>query len=221
MLWCPFYPRERGLCVKVAPCVSVWASFCWASASPCGYTEAPTERDITYRNRRANFSITSAKVRCSYLYHIGRHWAVRIITGLLWAMGQAFGGIGLLRFLEQVKSGFLSDRALGGIWAFLFIIVLLWFFYKVLLATCAGSTSHSVELQRHLAVILKRRLSVHIWAFFYWYIIYSARSTTHVTRWFITTSLFPSESAVPASSSTDNNHIVDIVVVVAYTVHGR
>jgi hypothetical protein len=38
------------------------------------------------------------------------------------------------------------------------------------------------------------------------YIIYSARSTTHVTRWFITTSLFPSESAVPASSSTDNNH---------------
>jgi hypothetical protein len=35
------------------------------------------------------------------------------------------------------------------------------------------------------------------------YIIYSARSTTHVTRWFITTSLFPSESAVPASSSTD------------------
>jgi hypothetical protein len=46
-------------------------------------------------------------------------------------------------------------------------------------------------------------------------ITYSARSTTHVTRWFITTSLFPSESAVPASSSTDNNHIVDIVVVVA------
>jgi hypothetical protein len=46
------------------------------------------------------------------------------------------------------------------------------------------------------------------------FIIYSARSTTHVTRWFITTSLFPSESAVPASSSTDNNHIVDIVVVV-------
>jgi hypothetical protein len=52
------------------------------------------------------------------------------------------------------------------------------------------------------------------------YIIYSARSTTHVTRWFITTSLFPSESAVPASSSNDNNnHIVDIVVVVADLAH--
>jgi hypothetical protein len=50
-------------------------------------------------------------------------------------------------------------------------------------------------------------------------IIYSPRSTTHVTRWFITTSLFPSESAVPASSSTDNNHIVDIVVVVADLAH--
>jgi hypothetical protein len=23
MLWCPFYPRERSLCVQVAPCVSV------------------------------------------------------------------------------------------------------------------------------------------------------------------------------------------------------
>jgi hypothetical protein len=49
----------------------------------------------------------------------------------------------------------------------------------------SASERHSVELQRHLAVILKRLLSSEqaiscVWVIII--IIYSARSTTHVTR---------------------------------------